>query len=137
MVAGLVLTRMGRALAQISGFAVQYVNRYASISWFTRLVPPSVCGWKAVDKADSIPRCFSRSRNTLAANWDPRSEMILSGSPNLEKALFISSIAVSSEVIIFLQGSSSIPFIRPWSTTTSIESYPDEMGSLVIKSIDN
>ena len=90
-----------------------------------------------MDKADSIPKYFSRSQNTLAANWGPQSEMILSGSPNLEKALFTSSITVSSEVIVFLQGSSSTPFVRPWSTTTSIESYPDEVGRLVMMSIIN
>ena len=63
--------------------------------------------------------------------------MILSGSLNLEKALFISSITVSPEVIVFLQGLGSTPFVRPWSTMTSIESYSDEVGRSVMKSIDN
>ena len=43
----------------------------------------SVWGWNAVDSADLIPKSFSSSMNALEANCGPRSEMSLSGSPNL------------------------------------------------------
>lgn len=45
-------SKIGSASAQVSGFAVQYIERYASIFWFTHSVPPLVWGWNAVESAD-------------------------------------------------------------------------------------
>ena len=43
------------------------------------------------------------------------------------------SLAVPSAVIVLLQGRRITPFVRPWSTTTSIESNPSDIGRSVIK----
>jgi hypothetical protein len=80
---------------------------------------------------------FSSSWNAWAANLGSLSEMILSGSPNLLKRLSHKSVAVPSHVIVFVQGHKIIPFERPWSTKTRIESYPSTGGRSVIKSIEH
>lgn len=51
------------------------------------------------------------------------------------KILLIILFAVSSAVISFVHGSRVTPFVRPWSTTTRIESYPFDEGRPVMKSI--
>ena len=45
-------------------------------------------------------------------------------------------LTVPLAVMVLLQGHKIIPFIRPWSTMTIIESYPWDLGKSVIKSID-
>jgi hypothetical protein len=45
-------------------------------------------------------------------------------------------LATPSEVIVFKHGVIITPFIRPWSTTTMIESKPPEGGRSVIRSTD-
>jgi len=44
------------------------------------------------------------------------------------------SPTVSSTVILSLQGINTTAFVQLWSVTVSIESYPCEVGSLVMKS---
>ena len=89
-----------------------------------------------MDNADLIPSSFKSSVNAFDANCGPRSEMILSGSPNRLYKFSRSKHAVSSEVSVLLQGSKITPFERPWSTTTKMESYPSASGRSVIKSIE-
>ena len=62
--------------------------------------------------------------------------MILSGKPNLLYKFLSKSLAVPSVVIDLLQGIRIIPFVRPWTITTRIESNPSAGGKLVIKSIE-
>ena len=62
--------------------------------------------------------------------------MILSGSPNREKSRLMRAVATPSAVIVLLHGSRITPFIRPWLTTTRIESKSDDLGRSVIRSID-
>ena len=54
-------------------------------------------------------------------NWGPRLEMILSGNPNHLYMPSKSSLVVSSDVIVLLQGDKITPFERLWSTTTKME----------------
>ena len=98
------------------------MDRYALISWLTHSVVPSVWGWNAVDRADFIPTSFNSSMNDFEVNCGPRSEIILSGSPNLLYKLSSRSFAVSSALIVLLHGRRITPLLRPWSTTTRIES---------------
>src|ERR1700733_6172830 len=84
----------------------------------------------------SIPNCFPISRNALEANCGPRSDITLSGSPNRLYTLSRRSSTVPSAVIVLLQGHKITPFVRPWSTTTMIESYPCDIGKSVMKSIE-
>ena len=70
------------------------------------------------------------------ANWGPRFDMILSGSPKRLYRFSNSSCAVSSAVIVFEHGIRIIPFVNPWLTTTRMESYPFTDGRSVMKSIE-
>ena len=79
---------------------------------------------------------FKSSWNARAANRGSLSEIILSGNPNLLKRLSRKSIAVPSQVNVLAQGHKIIPFERPRSTTTRIESNPFTGGRSVIKSIE-
>ena len=87
-----------------------------------------------LDNADLIPRSFNSSMNDFDANCSPRSEVILSGSPNLLYKLSSKSFAVPSAVIILLHGRRITPLLRLWSTTTKIESKVFMVGKLVMKS---
>jgi hypothetical protein len=46
------------------------------------------------------------------------------------------SLATPSDVIVFKQGIIITPLLRPWSTTTMIESKPLDGGKSVIRSTD-
>ena len=121
---------MCKAWGHSSGCEAQYIDRYTSISWLTRSVVPSVCGWYAMDNADLMPSSFRSSVNAFDVNCGPRSEIILSRSPNCLYKFSRSKRAVSSEVSVLLQGSKITPFERPWSTTTKIELYPSVGGEI-------
>jgi len=71
----------------------------------------------------------------LAMNRGSRSEMTLSGIPNLQKRLSIRSVTIPSEVTPFVVSISIIPFVRPWSTMDKIESKPFDLGKSVIRSM--
>ena len=89
-----------------------------------------------MDRTDLIPSSFRSSINTFDANCGPRSEIILSGSPNLLYKFSSRSLAVPSMVIILLHGIRITPLLRPWSTTTKIESKASIGGRSVMKSIE-
>ena len=89
-----------------------------------------------MDNADLMPSNFKSSVNAFDANCGPRSEMILSGSPNGLYKFSRSNHAVPSKVSVLLQGSKITPFERPWSTMTKMELYPSVGGRSVIKSIE-
>ena len=82
-----------------------------------------------------IPSPCKKAFIDLAMNRGSRSEMTLSGIPNLRKRLSIRSVAIPSEITPFVIGISIIPFVRPWSTTDKIESKPFDLGKSVIRSI--
>ena len=89
-----------------------------------------------MDNTDFIPSSFNSSMNVFDVNWGPRSEIILSGKPNLLYKFLSRSLAVPSVVIVLLQGRRITPFVRPWSTTTNIESNSSDGGRSVIRSIE-
>ena len=74
--------------------------------------------------------------NAFDANCGPRSDMSLSGSPNLFYRLLSKSFSVPSAVIVLLKGRRITPLLRPWYTTTRIESYSFTVGKSVMKSIE-
>ena len=87
-----------------------------------------------MDIAEVIPNAFQTSCETLEANWGPRSDMILSGSPNRFHAFSRNSLAVSDAVIVFLHGDITIA-LENLSTITLIESNPLISGRSVMKSV--
>ncbi len=70
----------------------------------------------------------------LEANLGPLSLMNFSGSPNRGNMCWIINPAVSSAVILSLQGMNTAALVQSWSVTVSIELYPCETGNLVMKS---
>src|SRR6266702_2853357 len=56
------------------------------------------------------------------------------GSPNCGNTCCTISPTVSSTVMASLQGMNSATLLQLWSVTVSIESYPCDIGNLVIKS---
>ena len=89
-----------------------------------------------MDSADLMPSSFSSLTNALEANCGPQSEIILSGSQNLLYKFSSKSFPVSSAVMVLLHGMMITPLLRPWSTTTKIESKLLIEGRLVMKSIE-
>src|SRR6266702_6905969 len=70
----------------------------------------------------------------LEANFGSLSLMNFSRSLNCGKMCWMISPTVSSAVILSLQGMNIAALVQSWSVTLSIESYPCETGSLVMKS---
>src|SRR6266702_6090907 len=70
----------------------------------------------------------------LDANFGSLSLMNFSGSLNRGNICWTISPAVSSAVILSLQGMNTAALVQSWSVTVSIKSYPCEMGNLVMKS---
>ncbi|SRR6266702_655513 len=68
------------------------------------------------------------------ANLGSLSLMILQGNLNLGNTCQAISPAVSSAIIVSLQGMNIAALLQSWSVTVSIESYPCDIGSLVMKS---
>ena len=89
-----------------------------------------------MDNADLTPRSYSISTNAFDANCGPRSEMILSGKPNLLYKFLSSNLAVPLAVIVLLHGMRITPLVSPWSTMTRIESKPSTGCKSVMRSIE-
>jgi hypothetical protein len=68
------------------------------------------------------------------ANHRSRSLMILVGRPYLANTCLVYSAAVSSPEISSMHGMKIVAFEQSWSVTVSMESYPCDTGSLVMKS---
>src|SRR6266705_7176327 len=125
---------IGSRAAQSSCWKFPHMQRYCSISWFTRSDSPSVCGWKAVDSFCLIPNFLQSSWVTCAANCGPRSDMIVKGKPVRFQTLSMRSWLVCSTVMVVLQGDRMIALLW-WSTMVRILSYPCDTGSPTMKSI--
>ncbi len=69
----------------------------------------------------------------LEANLGSLSLMNFSGSPNRGNMCWMINPVVSSAVMLSLHGMNTAAFVQLWSVMVSIESYPCEIGSLVIK----
>ncbi len=70
----------------------------------------------------------------LDVNFGSLSLMNFDGSPNRGNRCWTIRPAVSSAVILSLQGMNIAALVQLWSVTVSIESYPCETGNLVMKS---
>ncbi|SRR6266702_2945472 len=68
------------------------------------------------------------------ANFGSLSLMNFDGSPNRGNRCWTIKPAVSSAIILSLQGMNTAALVQSWSVMVSIESYPCETGSLVMKS---
>ena len=78
---------------------------------------------------------FPRDRKNLETNSGPQSEVTCSGTPCLEKTCVTNMIAKSSEVQWIVVGI-NMACLDKRSTITRIESEPEEVGSVSIKSIE-
>ena len=87
-----------------------------------------------MDIVDLTPSLFQISCMTFEANWGPLSDMTCCGRPVRLQTLSRYNCAVSSAVIVLLQGVTMTALLRQ-STTTNRESYPLEVGRSVIKSM--
>ncbi|SRR6266702_3023286 len=67
-------------------------------------------------------------------NLGSLSLMNFSRSPNHGNICWTINPAVSSAVILSLQGMNTAAFVQSWSVMVRIESYPCDIGSLVMKS---
>ena|SRR6266581_4750279 len=81
-----------------------------------------------------VPIALHNPLTNLKANFGSLSLINFRGSPNCGKMCWTISPAVSSAVILSLQGMNIAAFVQSWSVMVSIESYPCEISSLVMKS---
>src|SRR6266702_321922 len=81
-----------------------------------------------------VPVPLHRPLMNFEANLGSRLLMNFSGSLNRGNICWMISPTVSSAVILSLQGMNIAALVQSWSVTVSIESYPCEIGNLVIKS---
>ena len=90
-----------------------------------------------MERWTSYLRIRASSLAKADANCGPRSEMRVSWSPKRLNMWSKKSWAIPFASIVFEQGASITPFVRPWSTTTIRESCPCETGKSVIRSTDS
>src|SRR6266702_6359045 len=81
-----------------------------------------------------VPVPLHSPHMNLEANLGSLSLMNFSGSPNRGNMCWTINPAVSSAVILSLQGMNTAALVQSWYVMVSIESYPCETGNLVIKS---
>ena len=81
-----------------------------------------------------VPVPLHIPRMNFKANFGSLSLMNFSGRPNCGNMCWIMSPAVSSAIIPSLHGMNIVAFVQSWSVMVSIELYPCEIGSLVMKS---
>ena len=68
------------------------------------------------------------------ANWGPLSNIMVLWCPNHLKMFWKKSLPTPAVLMVFEQGIIITPFVRPWSTTTMMESMLPTRGRLVTKS---
>ena len=78
---------------------------------------------------------FPRERKKWETNSGPWSEVTCSGTPCLENMCMMNSIARSSEVQWMVVGM-DMPCLESQSTITRIESQPEDVGRVSMKSIE-
>ena len=78
-------------------------------------------------------RSLASSLAKAEANWGPLSDITESCKPNRLKMWEKKSLATSTVSMVLEHGIMITPFIRPWSTTTNIESLSHILGRLVMR----
>ena len=81
-------------------------------------------------------RSLANLRAKAEANWGPLLDIRESCRPNLLKTWEKNSLATPMASIVLEQGIMITPFVRPWSTTTKIESLLRTSGRSVTRSTD-
>jgi hypothetical protein len=81
-----------------------------------------------------MPNSLQSSRVNFEANRGSRSLMIFMGRPYLVNTCLAYRAAVSSPDISSTHGMKMVAFEQSWFVTVSMESYPCDTGSLVMKS---
>jgi hypothetical protein len=81
-----------------------------------------------------MPNSLQSSRVNFEANHGSQSLMIFVGRPYLANTCLVYRAAVSSPEISSTHGMKIVAFEQSWSVTVSMELYPCDMGSLVMKS---
>jgi hypothetical protein len=102
---------------------------------FIRSVWLSVCGWKAIESRGSITNCHYKCLQNNAANFGPRSEIIVNGKPCSWMMCVINIFANSFPSMSVRHGTRCHSLVK-WSTTIQIASQPFDHGRAVTKSID-
>ena len=125
----------GRHCAQSSCHSFTQKRRYCSSHWLERSDCLSVRGWYAVEIFCWIPSTLQSSLVNFDANRGSLSLMIFEGSPKQAKTCLAYRMAVSSPDISSTHGMKTVAFEQSWSVTVSIESYPCDTRSFVMKSI--
>src|SRR5580698_7318372 len=81
-----------------------------------------------------MPNSLQSSRVNFEANRGSQLLMIFVGRPYLANTCLAYRAAVSSPEISSTHGMKTVAFEQSWSMTVSMESYPCDTGSLVMKS---
>ena len=82
-----------------------------------------------------MPRTLHSSCVNFDANQGSLSLIIFDGRPKRVKTCLEYRVAVSSPDISSMHGIKMVAFEQSWSVTVSMESYPCDTGSFVVKSI--
>ena len=72
----------------------------------------------------------------MEANWGPLSEIKVLWRPNRLKTWSKKSFATPMALMVLLQGMRITPLLSPWSTTTTKESCPFDLGRSVTRSME-
>ena len=83
-----------------------------------------------------IPSCWQSSSKIFDVKRVSLLEIIFLGNPMKGNTRSLKSSATPTASIVSLHGSKITPFVQSWLVIVSMESYPLESGSLVMKSIE-
>ena len=89
-----------------------------------------------MESLTSYWRSLASSLAKAEVNWGPQSDISESCRPNLLKMWEKKSLAIPMASTVLEQGIMITPFVRPWSTTTKIESLPRTLGRSVTRSTE-
>ena len=114
---------------------LMYGRRYASITWLTLSVCPSVWGWKAVDIRGRIPVTDRKSFQVWDVNLESRSDTISRGRPCRRHISCVKIRARSSAFFLSYSRGMKWAIFENWSMTTHNSVQLFDRGRSVIKSM--
>ena len=126
---------MGSRSTQSSCSWLRNGRRYASMTWLTLSVCPSVWGWKAVHIRGQIPVTARKSFQVLDVNLESRSDTISRGRPWRLQISRANICARSSAFFLFPSSGMKWDIFKNRTITThnSVQSF--DRGRLVMKSM--
>jgi hypothetical protein len=125
----------GEPVAPVTRLVLATRWRYCSTHWFIHSESPSVWGWKAVDRFQSMGRCWASALAKCNVKRGSQSDIILVGRLNHWYTCLKYNSAIPVAPIVVMQGRKSAAQEQPWSAMVRIASYPLLLGSCVIRSI--